>query len=154
MSDTLKISGKKVALPDSPQHEWTFTSRPGGWMIAESKDGVRRKVMAFEHLGRMSVSVRGFLWSGEWIQQSRDGIGSASDSDLVAQFPGRVRKVLCHVGILVSEGDSLILIDAMKMEFSIRAPYAGKVVQILVQEGQQLSSGERLVELEAILDGR
>ena len=40
-------------------------------------------------------------------------------------------------------------IAAVKMEFAVKAPYAGKVAKILVEEGQQLSPGMKLVELES-----
>jgi biotin carboxyl carrier protein len=153
VNDSLKISGKKLELPKTSQQEWKFTLHSGGWVVAESKTGVRRKVMMFEHQGRFSASVRGYLWFGEWIQQSREMAGAAGDSDLVAQFPGKVRKVLVKVGAMVLEGDSLILVEAMKMEFSVRAPFAGKVIQILVQEGQQVLPGERLVDLEEAVTG-
>jgi biotin carboxyl carrier protein len=40
-----------------------------------------------------------------------------------------------------------MLLEAMKMEFSIKAPFAGVVKKLCVQEGQQLSPGQQLVDL-------
>jgi biotin carboxyl carrier protein len=67
---------------------------------------------------------------------------------LVAQFPGKVRKIMVQPGQEVQEGDALVMVEAMKMEFGVKAPRAGKIKTILVREGQQLSPGDRFVELE------
>ena len=149
MSDQVKISGKNIALPEVDSQEWKLTVRPGGWVIAESSMGIRKKMMLFEQRGCFSVSLAGYLWLGEWVQQNRSASAQGVDSDLIAQFPGKVRKILVQVDALVLEGDPLVLMEAMKMEFSIRAPYSGRVTHVLVQEGQQLFPGDRLIELEA-----
>lgn len=150
MSETLKVSGKKVpfAQPSQP-HQWKFEVRPGGWIIAISESGIRKRFMLYEKKGRTSANLGGFLWAGEWIVDSRGASHAGSDADLVAQFPGKVRKILVAEGDRVQEGDSLLLMEAMKMEFTIRAPFPGVVKNLLVQEGQQISLGDRFVNLEA-----
>ena len=152
MSQILKVSGKKLQIPDRPSAQWKFTQRPGGWVVAESETGLRKRFMLHEHQGRLSMNLDGYLWHGELSSKSKGAgmgaQGAGSDSDLVAQFPGKVRKVLAQKEGLVAEGDPLLLIEAMKMEFAVKAPYAGKVIQVLVQEGQQLSPGDRLVDIE------
>ncbi len=52
------------------------------------------------------------------------------------------------VGDTVSEGQTLLLIEAMKTFNPIRAPNAGKVTQILVADGAPVEYGEGLVVLE------
>jgi 3-methylcrotonyl-CoA carboxylase alpha subunit len=149
MSDLFKVSGKRVAFPEK-DGAWTFQTRPGGWVIAERKtaQGVERKKIAVnESKGNLSFSLNGFLYHGKIETQSKGSVSSASEADLSAQFPGKVRKLLVQVGDAVDEGTPLILIEAMKMEFSIKAPYAGKVKNILVTENQQLTPGQKLVEL-------
>lgn len=157
MSEGLKISGKKLMIPDQIQEDWNFSLRPGGWIIAECPSkNIRKKFMLYEYRGHFSLSLNGFLWWGEKFQESR-GTGvrvSAGDADLVAQFPGKVRKILVTPAMTVQEGEPLLLIEAMKMEFAIRAPYSGKVSRIWVQEGQQLSPGDRFVDLEAMENGK
>ncbi len=149
MSESLKISGKRIPLPGASTQKWTFEVRPGGWVIAQSDRGVRKKIMLQENKGRVSASIQGYLWAGERSIDSSNQKGSGgADSDLTAQFPGKVRKILVQEGAEVKPGDSLVLVEAMKMEFAIRAPFAGKVRRICVQEGQQLSPGNRFLELE------
>jgi biotin carboxyl carrier protein len=57
---------------------------------------------------------------------------------------------LVREGDQVAEGAPLMLLEAMKMEFSIKAPFNGTVKKLCVQEGQQLSPGQQLVEVEPV----
>ena len=149
--ETLRISGKKLAFP-APAEGWTFESRPGGWVVASrarANGSVERKrLMVFESRGKLSFSIDGVLYYGSVDAKSRAGSAVAgSDADLVAQFPGKVRKILVHEGAAVEEGTPLVLLEAMKMEFSVKAPFAGRVEKIFVKEGQQLSPGDRFLDL-------
>lgn len=148
---TFKISGKKFQINFEQENTWTFTERPGGWVIAENKEGKRVRLMLHSRKQNFSLSSRGQLWFGEVLKDRHQAQGSNSnqDTDLIAQFPGKVRKVLVQPNSEIAEGDALILVEAMKMEFAIRAPFAGKVVRILVREGQQLAPGDRFLDLEA-----
>lgn len=152
--EKFKVSGKKIDLP-VVSSEWTFESRPGGWMIGtrQTPKGVERKRFFMnEAKGKLSFSVDGFLFFGSVESESRAGSGAGgSDQDLNAQFPGKVRKILVSVGAKLEEGMPMMLLEAMKMEFSVKAPYAGVVEKILVKEGQQISPGERLLDLKADL---
>jgi biotin carboxyl carrier protein len=153
-----KISGKRVEMPAAATDagaganpvQWKLTPRPGGWILAESSTGERRRLMATELKGKLSAAVGGYLYHGDIARDARGGAaaGGGSDSDLIAQFPGKVRKVLVVAGATVAEGDPLVLVEAMKMEFAIKAPYAGVVKRVCVAEAQQLSPGDRFVEME------
>ncbi|MDR3607420.1 MAG: acetyl-CoA carboxylase biotin carboxyl carrier protein subunit [Oligoflexia bacterium] len=149
MSETLKISGKRFELEATKG--WCFERRPGGWLIATSPSGARKRFALHELRGRLSFSLDGRLYFGAVEKAGRGSAGGAAagnDSDLVAQFPGKVRKLLVGEGAQVAAGDPLILIEAMKMEFTVKAPFAGRVTRVLVQEGQQLSPGDRFFEVE------
>lgn len=134
---------------------WKYTRRPGGWIVAERKTstGVERIRMAVQLQGdRYWAQVDGQSWFGVLSSEEAAGSGGAarSDADLTAQFPGKVRKVMVTVGATVAEGDSLVLVEAMKMEFPVRAPYAGRVKKVHVQDGQQIGPGDRFVDLEKV----
>ena len=64
-----------------------------------------------------------------------------------ASIPGTIVKVLVEKGQEVKEGDSLIVVEAMKMETNIVAAANGTVETILVEEGQQVKTGELLIKL-------
>lgn len=150
MSDTLKISGKRFNLPEDSA-AWKFESRPGGWVIATDASGKRHRLLASEIRGKFAFSIQTASGQGEILTTERGATGTSQasiDADLTAQFPGKVRKILVSAGTQVSEGDPLILVEAMKMEFVVKAPVSGKIKQIRVKEGQQLSPGDRFVDIE------
>jgi len=68
--------------------------------------------------------------------------------ELGASIPGTVLKLLVKEGDVVKEGQSLIVIEAMKMETNITAFLPGKVSAVTVKEGQRVKTGELLVKLE------
>jgi biotin carboxyl carrier protein len=145
---TFRVSGKGFELK-AGEGEWKFTVRPGGWIIAESPTGERRRIALSEAKGKLSASMGGRLLHGELQTRERGaGSGPSPESDLSAQFPGKVRKVLVSDGAKVQAGDPLLLIEAMKMEFAVQAPGPGLVKRVLVREGQQLSPGDRFVDFE------
>jgi biotin carboxyl carrier protein len=64
-----------------------------------------------------------------------------------AQIPGLVTKIFHGVGDEVKTGDSLFLIEAMKMENEIKSPVAGVVKRIGVVEGQTVEKGTNIIEI-------
>ena len=67
---------------------------------------------------------------------------------LVAEYPGKVLKVLATPGSLVTKGQVVVVCESMKMEFSYSAPFETKVKSVGVKEGQVISAGTLLVEWE------
>ncbi len=150
MKDRWRISGKRVELPSVQQKDWSFSLRPGGWILAQTPSGERKRMMLSEVRTQLGAALNGILWQGEVLRDVRPSSGSSAgaEADLTAQFPGKVRKILVVAGSNVNEGDSLILVEAMKMEFTIKAPTRGQVKQVLVKEGQQLTPGDRFFDFE------
>jgi len=67
---------------------------------------------------------------------------------LTAPMNGSIVRVLVEPGQRVEAGTTLIVLEAMKMEHSIRAPQTGVVKSLFCQEGELISEGSVLVELE------
>ena len=59
-----------------------------------------------------------------------------------------VWKIEVPAGALVNAGDTLIILEAMKMEIPVAAPRSGTVQTILVSEGQQVAEGQPLAVLQ------
>jgi oxaloacetate decarboxylase alpha subunit len=88
---------------------------------------------------------------------AENGVPSTSSSDVPvvgasgepinAPLAGTVVKVLVQSGQSVVEGETIIILEAMKMETSISAPHAGTVVAIKVQSGDSCAVGDALVTL-------
>ena len=68
--------------------------------------------------------------------------------DVAAHITGTVWKIECQVGQDVGEGDTLVILESMKMEMPVEAEDDGRVAEITCQEGQSVSEGDTLVVLE------
>ncbi len=66
---------------------------------------------------------------------------------VTSPLPGTVTKVLVSAGQQVNAGDTVMLLEAMKMENSITAEFGGTVKAILVQQGAQVQEGDALIEM-------
>ncbi len=68
-------------------------------------------------------------------------------SDVRAQITGNVWKIVVAKGARVSEGDTLLILESMKMEIPIEADRDGVVHEILVEEGQAITEGTVVARL-------
>ncbi len=73
--------------------------------------------------------------------------GTGSDA-LAAPMPATVIKVLVTPGGVVKQGETLVMLEAMKMELPVRAPRDGKVRSVRCQAGDLVQPGVPLLELE------
>jgi acetyl-CoA carboxylase biotin carboxyl carrier protein len=65
-----------------------------------------------------------------------------------AHITGTVWKVEVAVGDTIEEGDTVVVLESMKMEMPVEAEDEGTVKEVLVSEGQSVSEGDPLVVLE------
>ena len=72
---------------------------------------------------------------------------TVSSGSLVAPMPGLLSRVEVAVGAEVAVGDALCVMEAMKMEHVIRAPFAGVVLAVHTEPGTQVEAGQLLVEI-------
>ena len=68
--------------------------------------------------------------------------------ELTAPMPGQVRAVNVSEGDTVTKGQTLLLLEAMKMEIRIQSPQDGVVKKLLVQEKQTVEREQMLIEIE------
>jgi len=68
--------------------------------------------------------------------------------ELTAPMPGQVRAVNVGEGDTVTKGQTLLVLEAMKMEIRIQAPQDGTVKKLLVQQGQTVEREQGLIEIE------
>jgi acetyl-CoA carboxylase biotin carboxyl carrier protein len=69
-------------------------------------------------------------------------------AEVEAHITGTVWKIECELGQSISEGDTLVILESMKMEMPVEAEDDGVVAEIRCEEGQSVSEGETLVVLE------
>jgi acetyl-CoA carboxylase biotin carboxyl carrier protein len=68
--------------------------------------------------------------------------------EVEAHITGTVWKIEVKVGDSVDEGDTVVILESMKMEMPVEAEDAGKVREILCEEGQAVNEGDPLLRLE------
>ena len=83
----------------------------------------------------------------------KSGGGHHAAGELTAPMPGQVRAVNVHEGEAVTKGQTLLLLEAMKMEIRVQAPQAGLVKKLFVQQGQTVEREQTLIEIVDTLEG-
>lgn len=112
-------------------------------------EGIRRQHLAIRHGDTLYMR-----WQGEVHSVSLyDPIAAVSASHgqqggLTAPMNGSVVRVLVEAGQSVEAGAQLVVLEAMKMEHSLRAPHAGIVKALFCEEGEMVSEGTALIEME------
>lgn len=66
---------------------------------------------------------------------------------IVSSMPGRVVDIKVKVGEAVTQGQELLVIEAMKMQMPVNSPKNGEVSDIKVEVGQGIKKGDVLIEL-------
>ncbi|MEA2169262.1 MAG: pyruvate carboxylase subunit, partial [Solirubrobacteraceae bacterium] len=84
------------------------------------------------------------------IEEAQD---TAADGDLRAPMPGSVLKVAVGEGDAVKEGDTVVVVESMKMELTLSAPADGVVVELLCKEGDRVTKDQTLARVELDGDG-
>ena len=69
-------------------------------------------------------------------------------ADVEAHITGTVWKIEVKIGDAVAEGDTVAILESMKMEMPVEAEDEGTVKEIIVSEGQAVSEGDTLIVLE------
>jgi acetyl/propionyl-CoA carboxylase alpha subunit len=92
---------------------------------------------------------RGGLAEPEQHARRPAGAAAAGVARIVAPMPGAVLRLEVAEGDEVEERMPLLVLEAMKMEHPVWAPFAGRIVRVDCREGQQVAAGDLLLELDA-----
>jgi biotin carboxyl carrier protein len=80
-------------------------------------------------------------------QESKSGSASKKPKVVRSQMTGKIVRILKKEGELVEAGDTILIIEAMKMENRITSSSSGKMGQLLVSESQSVTTGTELFRL-------
>jgi biotin carboxyl carrier protein len=114
------------------------------WMIIDGRpyefvlDPAMQWIKAYDGLHRLEIHDR-----NERAARPRSG-----DGRIKAPIPGLVARVLVAPREMVSAGQPLVMLEAMKMENEIRAPFDGEVSAVAVRVGETVVRGQVLVEVQ------
>ena len=122
-------------LLDGRSYTFAVSRGPEGrWTLLDAGDPVELEV-----IDERTRYIRSLAGAGK--AQQTGGI-------LKAPMPGLVVKVLVEPGQTVGQGQSLVVLEAMKMENELKAPAAATVGAVSVRAGQAVEKGQALVTLE------
>ena len=152
-SGTLEV---RAPVPGDPARvlvdgEWRAvgTARPDGGVVdLLAEDGLRRRYRV--RLAAHAADVSGPEGQSTFARRAEDDADERGGvaGECRAPLPGAVTKVLVAVGDTVVEGDGLVVLEAMKMEHTLRANGTGTVAQITAAPGQQVDVDDLLVVVE------
>jgi len=139
--------GSRLALDVGGRRFEAEVTREGVWFDVRSDGRATRCAVARGKRG-VWVSCEGRSWLLEEERPEAAAKGAPSADELRAPMTGRVVQVAARPGAAVREGDLLVTIEAMKMEFRLAAPEDGVVSEVRCEAGARVELGDLLVVLE------
>ena len=94
-----------------------------------------------------NATVNGKSYSVAISEGAAGAAGAGGGHEIKAQLPGAVVKILVEPGASVGDGDTVMVLEAMKMESEIKTHIAGTVSEIPVNVGDQVTAGQTLVKI-------
>lgn len=118
------------------------------WVEIEFKDKTYR-IPAEKKAGQLW-----FHWQGESYcyepprkSKGKQSASTAEPGKILAPMPGKIIKVLAEKDQVVVQGQPLVVMEAMKMEYTLSADIDGKVAELKCKESDQVSLGQVLVQI-------
>ena len=160
MEKTFTINGQEVKVQDYKQSgesvSFILNGQKYHYMLI-SKDGPE---LILDNGGRFKAAVGTANREGDQMimADGREAIGSVAGKKmkksgavaggLTSPMPGKIFKVLKEAGSAVKKGEAILILEAMKMEHSIRSDKDGTVKKICFQVGELVQGGVTLAEVE------
>jgi acetyl-CoA/propionyl-CoA carboxylase biotin carboxyl carrier protein len=140
VEETLDLSGLVSTVGGSATNDEGLVERATTIEVNGKRFDVKMWVPEFESgpVAKAKKPTRGASGSG----------GAANSGDVAAPMQGTIVKVTVEVGQEVAVGDSVVVLEAMKMENQITAEKAGKVTKVNVKVGDKVGAGDILVVIE------
>jgi len=113
-------------------------------------DGEMRLALTEQVGQELWVSSRGWSYKVKnfGVNRPKQKKKSAEGSGYVkAPMPGQILKVLVKNGDSVDEGQALFVVEAMKMEHTLKAPYAGSVSDLNFKAGESVSGSDVILKI-------
>ncbi|MEC7909194.1 MAG: biotin carboxylase N-terminal domain-containing protein [Actinomycetota bacterium] len=151
---SLLYSGEKVTVSYKTKRDGSFVFDNGStatinhWSeehIEAEVDAEKMASQITQGKGSIHLQISQGTVSFEILPRFEPPVLQIAEGSLVAPMPGVVLEIRVSNGDTVSAGDTLLTLEAMKMEHHVKAPYKGTVTEILVSENQQLDNGVPLL---------
>jgi 3-methylcrotonyl-CoA carboxylase alpha subunit len=146
---TLHYGGGPAALSIDGR-EFAFTSSPvGGGGLDLTLDGARSHIVAIVEGHELYLRTRNGRFDLHWVDPfGGDDEEQVGEDKIVAPLPGTVVALLAEVGATLEKGAPILTLEVMKMEQTLRAPFAGVLKTIKCKVGDIVQEGVELAEIE------
>jgi 3-methylcrotonyl-CoA carboxylase alpha subunit len=133
-------------------HEVAFASRTselGGYDV--TLDGVRSHIAAVVENHELYLRTRNGRFELHWVDPfGGEDEEQAGEDKIVAPLPGTVVALLADEGATLEKGAPILTLEVMKMEQTLRAPFAGVLKKIKCKLGDIVQEGVELAEVEPV----
>ena len=115
---------------------------------ASTRESVTKSVYVSSDGAKRWVTIDGHTLMLTKTSGAKKGVRHDHAGGMIAPMPGQVRSVVVGVGDAVKKGQTLLTLEAMKMEIRIQALKDGKVTALHVWQGQTVEREQILIEVE------
>jgi biotin carboxyl carrier protein len=155
MKKVIMLNDEEVEIDVVEENSNFVLFKFGGQEYSVNLESNRDNKLSLKHLGKISsvvASENAFVVEGFEIQvalpnRTRTKKAQESHGAMISPMPGKILKILKNVGDEVTKGTGLIVMEAMKMEHTIKASKDGKIEKIFCKEGDQVKAQVELVKL-------
>ena len=120
-------------------------------LVAVELQGKKDKLAFSQSKDALTIFKNGKTYAFHYIKNNYSAEDSAgSEGNLKAPMPGAITQVFVTANQSVKKDEVLLTLEAMKMEYAIRAPFDGVVIASYFQKGDQVKAGDELVEFQAL----
>ena len=138
----------KFTVADDQSSTELSVSHVGGTTFKYGKDNSLETIELAEHGRSIFVFCEGRTFTFQKPDPLADQGGSEQGGDnVIVPMPGMVTLVTAKAGQSVSQGDNLIVLEAMKMEHALQAPRDGVIAEVMVEAGDQVLDGALLLSM-------
>ena len=139
--------GASVVVNDGPPSQARAEALPPGLLLTVEGTTTHAVVVSGEDRTWVWLDGASFALLESSPQRLAGGAGSG-ENEVRSPMPGTVLAVHVKAGADVEEGEALLIVEAMKMEYTLSAPRAGRVARVTASVGDQVLVDAPLVELE------
>ena len=153
-AETTKSGHYRLRVGESDAtHAIQVSGSLDGELLHAEVDGHRLQATVVEHDGRCTLFTQNAaIHFSTMAPDCGDSEGDGDNAGLSAPMTGTVVALPVAAGAQVKKGDPIVIMEAMKMEHTIRAPADGAVREFYFQPGDLVDGGSELVHFEAALD--
>ncbi|GAA3716710.1 acetyl/propionyl/methylcrotonyl-CoA carboxylase subunit alpha [Oceanisphaera sediminis] len=138
-------SGWRMTVDDQSH---SITAELHGDQLQAVLDGIPLRCHLARHQDRLWLFYQAECYQVQLHQADVQQTSTHDGGGLSAPMPGMVSQLKVAVGDVVATGQTLLLLEAMKMEHPIVAPIAGRVAELYYRQGSQVDEGAELLRLE------